>query len=201
MKLRRRNNSVEHKEGLSGRQQERRPAKDHGARVTTDLLKYFGKSGIKYGFIKFAEIQEGLKVIEHLNGRIDSDCKLHIPKVKNVPNQDFSSHYKQALLSNLNDNGLEGQKSAEEAVDRRKMFMKIFWTTFPFQAISCGSSMEDDEEIYSSFRPFDDSLVMEFQFHEKSERCKLSNKDKKRRNKNSKSAQNLPTLLKLQKKF
>ncbi|KAJ8437228.1 LOW QUALITY PROTEIN: hypothetical protein Cgig2_012497 [Carnegiea gigantea] len=92
------------------------------------LNKIGRKSGRKYVFIRFAYIQEGLKAIEHLNGRIVSDCKLHvmwarfqkrmstrrrsgssstrkkaiwkwITKVKNIPNQDFSSHYKQEYIA------------------------------------------------------------------------------------------------------
>ncbi|KAJ8446128.1 hypothetical protein Cgig2_000925 [Carnegiea gigantea] len=58
---------------------------------------------------------------------------------------------------------------------------------------SCGSSMDDDEEIDSSLRPFDSPLKMELQLHEKSERCKLSSKDKKSGSKISKSSHNSPT--------
>ncbi|KAJ8423074.1 hypothetical protein Cgig2_007577 [Carnegiea gigantea] len=134
-----------------------------------------------------------------------------IPKVKNVPNQDLSSHYKQALLSNLNGNGLEGQKRAKEAMeedahedlsDNSKTISQpldnaynrqIYVGKFPSQAPRCGSSTEDDEEIDSSLRPFDNPLEMELQLHEKSERCKFSSKGKKRGNKNPKSAQNSPT--------
>ena len=39
-----------------------------------------------------------------------------IPKIKNLPNQNMSSPYKQALLSYRNGNELEAQKGAIEAV-------------------------------------------------------------------------------------
>ena len=64
----------------------------------------------------------------------------------------------------------------------------IYVGKFSSQASSCGSSMEDDEETDSSLRPFDDPLEIELRLHEKSERCKLSNKGKKRDNRILKSA-------------
>ncbi|KAJ8428234.1 hypothetical protein Cgig2_009949 [Carnegiea gigantea] len=92
---------------------------------------YRRKSGRKYGFIRYVGIQEGLKAIEHLNGKSVGDYKLHvmwvrypkrlpatgrrgssstrkktvwnwIPRANNVPNHHSSSPYKQALLSNPN---------------------------------------------------------------------------------------------------
>ena len=53
--------------------------------------------------------------------------------------------------------------------------------------------MEVREEIDSILRPFDGPLELELQFHEKSERCKLSNRDKKSGSENSKSNYELPT--------
>ncbi|KAJ8446338.1 hypothetical protein Cgig2_005869 [Carnegiea gigantea] len=117
-----------------------------------------------------------------------------IPKAKNVPNQHSSSPYKQALLSNPNGDGLEGHKSANEVVeedvrenlsDNSKTTSQpfnnvhshpIYVGKFPSQVPSCGSSMEDDENIDSSLRTFDDRLEIELQLHEKSERCKVSSK-------------------------
>ena len=59
----------------------------------------------------------------------------------------------------------------------------IYVGKFSSQAPSCGSSMEDDEEIDSSLRAFNDPLEMELQLHEKKEICKLFSKSKKRGNK------------------
>ena len=38
--------------------------------------KFGRKSTGKYRFIKFDNIQKGMKVIEHINGKIVGDCKL-----------------------------------------------------------------------------------------------------------------------------
>ncbi|KAJ8429013.1 hypothetical protein Cgig2_012711 [Carnegiea gigantea] len=140
-----------------------------------------------------------------------------ISKVKNVLNQDFSSPYKQALLSNPNGNGLEGQKSPHEAMeegvhenllDNSKTINRpldnahncpIYVGKFPSQVPSYGSSVEDDEEIDNSLRPFDNPVEMELQLHKKSETCRLSSKGKKRGNKNSKPTQNSPTPTKIAK--
>ena len=53
--------------------------------------------------------------------------------------------------------------------------------------------MENNEEIESSLRPFNDPLEIELQLQQKSERCKFSSKGKKRGNKNPKSVQNSST--------
>ncbi|KAJ8430778.1 hypothetical protein Cgig2_027856 [Carnegiea gigantea] len=135
-----------------------------------------------------------------------------IPKANNAPNHHSSSPYKQALLSNLNGDGFDGQKSANEVVEegvRVDLFdnsnpisqpldnglsRPIFVEEFPSQQLpSCRSSLEGDEEMDSSRRPFDGPLEMKLQHHEKCERSKLSSKDKKRNNKSPKSAQHLPT--------
>ncbi|KAJ8453091.1 hypothetical protein Cgig2_014854 [Carnegiea gigantea] len=102
-----------------------------------------------------------------------------IPKVKNVPNQHLGSPYKQALLSNPNGNELEGQKNANEAVDK--------------DVHEGLSDNDNDEEIASSLRPFDGPLEIELQLHEKSERRKLSSDGKKSISKISKSSHNSPT--------
>ncbi|KAJ8431926.1 hypothetical protein Cgig2_016359 [Carnegiea gigantea] len=151
----------------------------------------------------------GWKAIDQLNGKIISNRKLHvmwarfqkrmsatgrmgsdptkrkpvwkwIPKVTNVPNQDLGSPYKQALLSNSNGNELEGQKNADEVVDKdaceglsdnsktitqpldNAQCRLIYVGKFTSQVPSCGSSMDDDDEIASSLRPFDGPLEMEF---------------------------------------
>jgi len=113
-------------------------------------------------------------------------------------------------LRNPNGDGLEGHKSANEVVDEdvhenvsdnSKTISQpfdnvhsrpIYVRKFPSQVPSSGSSMEDDEKIDSSLRPFDDRLKMELQLYEKSERCKVSSKGKKRCSKNPKSFQNSP---------
>ncbi|KAJ8426345.1 hypothetical protein Cgig2_021898 [Carnegiea gigantea] len=173
----------------------------------------------EYGFIRYANIQEGLQAIELLNGKSIGDCKLHvmwaryqkrlpvrgrtgssftrkkivwkwIPRANNVPNYLSLSPYKQVLLSNPNGNGFEGQKSANEVVEEG--------VHFPSQQLpSWGSSLKGDEEMDSSQCPFDSPLEMELRHHEKSERGKLSSKGKKRINKSPKSVQCSPTLLKL----
>ena len=53
----------------------------------------------------------------------------------------------------------------------------IFVRKFHPQVPSCGSSMEDDEEVNStSLHPFDRTLKMVIQLHEKKEMAKYSNK-------------------------
>ncbi|KAJ8441515.1 hypothetical protein Cgig2_026316 [Carnegiea gigantea] len=129
-----------------------------------------------------------------------------------VDSQDFSSHYKQALLNNTIGDGLEGQKSAKEVVEEDVHEVPSDNTKTISQSLnnahnrpiyigkpSCGSSMEDDEEIDNSLCPFDDPLEMKLQLHEKNERCKLSSKGKKRGNKNPKAAQHSPTPTKIAK--
>ena len=56
--------------------------------------------------------------------------------------------------------------------------------------------MEDDDEINSSLRPFENALEMDIQLHEKREMAKHSNKGKNSGNRNSMSTHDLPTLLK-----
>jgi len=46
--------------------------------------KFGRKVCIKYGFIRFANIQEGLKAIELLNSRRVGDCKLHVMWAKKI---------------------------------------------------------------------------------------------------------------------
>ncbi|KAJ8424727.1 hypothetical protein Cgig2_023391 [Carnegiea gigantea] len=58
---------------------------------------------------------------------------------------------------------------------------------------SCDSSIEDGEEIDSTLPLFDGPLELEFQLHEKSERCKPSNMGKKSSSKKSKSNHESPT--------
>ncbi|KAJ8434481.1 hypothetical protein Cgig2_032658 [Carnegiea gigantea] len=53
----------------------------------------------------------------------------------------------------------------------------IFVGKFPSQAPSYGSSVEDEEEINSSLRPFDRILEMDIQLHEKRDMAKYSNTD------------------------
>ena len=123
----------------------------------------------------------------------------------------MGSSYKQALLSNPNDNELECQKNANEAMDKdvREGFSNnskiitqpldnaqcrpIYVGKLTSQVLSCRSFMDDDEEIASSLRPFDGPLETELQLHEKSEQRKLFNKDKKSGRKISKSSHNSPT--------
>ncbi|KAJ8439684.1 hypothetical protein Cgig2_022212 [Carnegiea gigantea] len=83
-------------------------------------------------------------------------------KLKNGLIQDVSTPYKQALLSYPNDNNLKARRSANEAVE------------------------EDGEEIDSTLRSFGGPFELELQFHEKSERCKPSNRGKKSGSKNTK---------------
>ncbi|KAJ8440469.1 hypothetical protein Cgig2_013628 [Carnegiea gigantea] len=69
----------------------------------------------------------------------------------------------------------------------------IFVGKFPSQAPSCGSSIEDDEEINSSLRLIDSALEMDIQLHEKREMTKHSNKGKNSGNRNSRSIHDSPT--------
>ncbi|KAJ8446806.1 hypothetical protein Cgig2_016116 [Carnegiea gigantea] len=70
----------------------------------------------------------------------------------------------------------------------------IFVGEFPYQAPSCGSSIEDGEEVTSaSLRPFDYTIEMDIQLQEKREMAKYSNKGKKSGNKNSRPIHNSPT--------
>ncbi|KAJ8423502.1 hypothetical protein Cgig2_023086 [Carnegiea gigantea] len=165
-----------------------------------DLFSYFGEV-LDYDFIKFADIQDNIKAIEYINGKIIGDCKLQvtwarfqkhcylegerrIPKVKNIPNQDMSFPYKQALLSYPTGNELEAQKGANEAMEEHVHDHLIYVGKLTSQVPSCGSSMEDNKEIDSSLHPFDDPLEMELQLHEKSEKCKFYNKAKRSGSKN-----------------
>ena len=59
--------------------------------------------------------------------------------------------------------------------------------------------MEDDEEINSSVRPFDNSLEMDLQLHEKREMAKHSNKGKNSGNRNSRSTHDSPTPIEIAK--
>ena len=120
-------------------------------------------------------------------------------------NQQLASPYKQALLRNLNSNKLEAPNGNLEVVgndvheglsNNSKTITQplddahnrpIFVGKFPSQAPSCGSSMEDDEEINSSLRPFDSTLEMDIQLHEKREMTKRFNKGKNSGNRNSRS--------------
>ncbi|KAJ8440981.1 LOW QUALITY PROTEIN: hypothetical protein Cgig2_020010 [Carnegiea gigantea] len=69
----------------------------------------------------------------------------------------------------------------------------IYVEEFNSQEPSCGSFVEEDEEIDNSFCPFDGPLVIDLQVHEKSRKRKNSNKDKKSSSEISKSNQDLPT--------
>ena len=198
------------------------------------------KFGRKHGSIRFADIQDGWKAIDQLNGKIVRNCKLHVmwvrfqktmpargrigsdlakrnpvwkwvPKVKNVPNQDLGSLYKQALLSNPNGNELAGQKNVNEDVDKdvheglsdnsktitepldNAQCRQIYVGKFTSEVLSCRSFMDDDEEIVSSLCPFNYPLEMELQPHEKNEPRKLSSKDKKSGSKISQSGHNSAT--------
>ena len=64
----------------------------------------------------------------------------------------------------------------------------IYVEKFTSQVPSCGYSMEDSEEIDSYLCPFHGPLDLELQLYEKSERCKLSSKDKKSGSKCNESA-------------
>ncbi|KAJ8447423.1 hypothetical protein Cgig2_019417 [Carnegiea gigantea] len=126
-------------------------------------------------------------------------------------NQKLASPYKQALLSYPNSNKLEapngdlevaGNDVHEGLPDNSKTITQpldgahnrpIFVGKFPFQALSYGSSMEDDEEVISSWRPFDNALEMDIQLHEKREMAKRSNKCKNSGNMNSRSTHDSPT--------
>ncbi|KAJ8450428.1 hypothetical protein Cgig2_002113 [Carnegiea gigantea] len=128
-------------------------------------------------------------------------------KLKNDLIQDASIPYKQALLSCPNDNNLEAGRSAnevaEEAVyeglsDNSKTITQPLDNALN-RPIYCGSSMEDGEEIDSNLRTFDGPLELELQLHEKSERCKPSNRGKKSDNKNIKSNHKSPTPTKIAK--
>ncbi|KAJ8446435.1 hypothetical protein Cgig2_019328 [Carnegiea gigantea] len=94
-------------------------------------------------------------------------------------NQQLASPCKQALLNYSNSNKSEapngnlevaGNDVHEGLSDNSKIITQpldgahnrpIFVKKFPSQAPSCGSSMEDDEEINSSLRPFDNALEMD----------------------------------------
>ena len=126
-------------------------------------------------------------------------------------NQQMASPYKLVLLSYLNSNKLEapngnlevvGNDVHEGLLDNSKTITQplddphncpIFIGKFPSQAPSCGSSMEDDEEINSSLRPFDSTLEIDIQLHEKREISKYSTKGKKCGNRNSRPIQKSPT--------
>ncbi|KAJ8433439.1 hypothetical protein Cgig2_030961 [Carnegiea gigantea] len=82
------------------------------------------------------------------------------------------------ILSSPNGNKLEAQKCANEAVEEN---------------IHEGLSDNNGEDIDSTLRPFDGPLELKLQLHEKSERCKLSNRSKKSGSKNLKSNHELPT--------
>ncbi|KAJ8441593.1 hypothetical protein Cgig2_023157 [Carnegiea gigantea] len=142
--------------------------------------------------------ERGVLLLEKSPLEVESQGK------KKFPYQHSSSPYEEALLSNPSGDGLEGQKSANEIVeedvredlsDNSKTISQTlknahsrpnYFGKFPSQVPSCESSMEDDKEIDNSLRPFNDLLEMELQLYEKSERCKLASKSKKRGSKNSK---------------
>ncbi|KAJ8436673.1 hypothetical protein Cgig2_006383 [Carnegiea gigantea] len=112
-------------------------------------------------------------------------------------NQQLASPYKQALLSYPNSNKLEapndnlevaGNDVHESLSDNSKTITQsldgahnqsIFVGKFPSQALSYGSSMEDDEKINSSLFPFDNAFEMDIQLHEKRHMAKHSNKVQK----------------------
>jgi len=187
--------------------------------------KVGGKSGRKYGFIRFGEFNHGKSAIKALNSESVNGHKLEAAwaklqkrtssrpskqreepqkkmvwkwilknKLTSIPNeapkalennQKLASPYKQALLSYSNSNKLEspngnlkvaGNDVHEGFLDNSKTITQplngahnrpIFVGKFPSQALSCGSSMEDDEKIISSLRPFDNALEMNIQLHEK----------------------------------
>lgn len=69
----------------------------------------------------------------------------------------------------------------------------IYAGKFISQVPSCGSYMEDGEKIDRTLRQFDGPLELELQLHEKSEKCKPSNRGKKSGSKNTKSNHKSPT--------
>ena len=93
----------------------------------------------------------------------------------------MSSPYKQALLGYPNNNELEAQKGANEAMDEdvyeglsnnsktvkqplhNAHHSLIYFGKFTSQVPSYGSSVEDNEEIDSSSRPFDGHLEMDIE--------------------------------------
>ncbi|KAJ8442359.1 hypothetical protein Cgig2_018615 [Carnegiea gigantea] len=182
------------------------------------------KSGQKYGFIRFDEFYHGKSAIEAQNGESVNGHKLERTSSrpgkqreepqKKIDNQQFASPYKQTLLSYPNSNMLEAPNGCENDVheglsDNSKTITQalddahnhpIFVGKFPSQAPSCGSSMEDDEEINSSLRLFDSTLEMDIQLHEKREMTKRCNKGKNSGNRNSRSMHNSPAPTEIAKK-
>ncbi|KAJ8429669.1 LOW QUALITY PROTEIN: hypothetical protein Cgig2_010408 [Carnegiea gigantea] len=130
-----------------------------------------------------------------------------ILKVKNIPNQDFLFYYKQALLSNPNGNGLEGQTSANEAVEEdvhedlsnnsetisqsldNAHSCPIYIGKLPSQAPSRGSLMEDAKKLIAPCTFLVMLLKWNFNFMKK---VKDINFPARKGNKNSKLAQTLP---------
>ncbi|KAJ8432525.1 hypothetical protein Cgig2_030317 [Carnegiea gigantea] len=131
-------------------------------------------------------------------------------ELKNDLIEDVSTPYKQAFLSCSNDNNLETWRSANEVMEEgvheglldnsmtitqpldNASSRLIYVGKFIPQVPSCGSSMEDGEEIDSTLRPFDGSLKLELQLYEKIESCKPSNRGKKSGCKNIKSNHESP---------
>ncbi|KAJ8448792.1 hypothetical protein Cgig2_011413 [Carnegiea gigantea] len=128
-------------------------------------------------------------------------------------NQQLASPYKQSLLRNVNSNKLEAPNGNLEVVgndvheglsDNGKTIIQFlddahnrptFVGKFPSQALSYGSSIEDNEEVNStSLCPLDRTLEMDIQLHKKREMAKYSNKGKKSGNRNSRLIHNSPTL-------
>ena len=72
----------------------------------------------------------------------------------------------------------DNSKTITQPLDNNHSLL-IYVGKFTSQVSSCGSSMEDDEGMDSSLRLFYGPLKIEFQLHEKSERCKLPTRVRK----------------------
>ncbi|KAJ8449199.1 hypothetical protein Cgig2_027201 [Carnegiea gigantea] len=170
------------------------------------------KSGRKYGFIRFGEFYHGKSAIEALNGKIVNGHKLEVacPKFHKRPaskprkqreepqKKMLASPHKQALLRNLNGNKLAAPNGNLEVVGNDAH--EGLSDNIPFSSANCGSFMEDDEDVNStSLRPFDRTLEMDIQLHEKREKAKYSNKGKKSGNRNSRPIHNSPAPTKIAK--
>ncbi|KAJ8448713.1 hypothetical protein Cgig2_010600 [Carnegiea gigantea] len=172
------------------------------------------KSGRKYGFIRFGEFYHDKSAIEVLNGETMNGHKLEVAwakfqkrsasrprkqreepqkKMQQVrnPNGDL-----EVVGNDVHDGLSDNSKTITQPLDNAHN-RHIFVKKFPSQAPSCGSSIKDDEKINStSLRPFDHTLEMDIQLHEKREMAKYSNKGKKSDNKNSRPIHNSPPQLK-----
>ncbi|KAJ8421536.1 LOW QUALITY PROTEIN: hypothetical protein Cgig2_018446 [Carnegiea gigantea] len=172
------------------------------------------RSGQKYGFVRFSEKEKGEKVIEEMNGKFVDGHKLDVAwaRFQKRPAQRLSDQKKAAQKKMVwkwipKKNSGTMPNTPEEVLIKLwwKVFMKdsqtititqpldnapscpIYVEKFVSQVPSCGSYMEDGEEIDSTLRPFDGPLELELQLHEKSKGCKPSNRGKKSGSKNIKS--------------